>query len=291
MGYSPKWLFLYLFNFDNIDLTSVLYLSFATPVATSQRLQEFLKKHNIQPVLIFENLTEPATKKVAYRSLKPFSGIYLIVNLENGKYSVGSAVMGNLYMRFHSHLFAFTGNVRVANAVKKYGLSEFAFIVLEIVPQEGESPGTQNSTALLNREDHYIKTLCPEYNIAPLASNTAGWNHTEETKQKMRENYSEERRQQVAEINKGKTLSDETKALIREAALNRKPMSLETRLKCVTNVRPVTITDLDGTNPQFFPTITLAAEAIGCDVKTIRRALQSTGIIKRKYLVTDTLDT
>ena len=107
----------------------------------------------------------------------------------------------------------------------------------------------------------------------------------------MRENYSEERRQRVAEINKGKTLSDETKALIREAALNRKPMSIETRLKCIVNVRPVTITELDGSNPQFFPTIVSAAEAIGCDVKTIRRALQSNGVIKRKYLVTDTVDT
>jgi group I intron endonuclease len=126
---------------------------------------------------------------------------------------------------------------------------------------------------LLNREDHYIQTLCPEYNIAPLASNSSGWNHTEETKEKMQENYSDERRQRVAEINKGKTLSDETKALLREAALNRKPMSIETRLKCIVNVRPVTITELNGSNPQFFPTIVSAAQAIGCSVKTIQRAL------------------
>jgi group I intron endonuclease len=170
-------------------------------------------------------------------------------------------------------LFSHTGNVLVANAVKKYGLNEFVFLVLEIVPQEEESNNTQNSIALLNREDHYIQTLCPEYNIAPLASNSSGWNHTEETKEKMQENYSDERRQRVAEINKGKTLSDETKALLREAALNRKPMSIETRLKCIVNVRPVTITELNGSNPQFFPTIVSAAQAIGCSVKTIQRAL------------------
>ena len=222
-----------------------MYLSVSSPLITSQRLQQFLEKHQIKPVLVFENLADTATKKVAYRSLKPFSGIYLIVNLANGKYYVGSAVTGNLYMRFHRHLFAHTGNVLVANAVKKYGLNEFVFLVLEIVPQEEESNNTQKSTALLNREDHYIQTLCPEYNIAPLASNSSGWNHTEETKEKMRENYSEERRQRVAEINKGKTLSDETKSLLREAALNRKPMSTETRLKCIVNVRPVTITELE----------------------------------------------
>jgi group I intron endonuclease len=162
-----------------------LYLSLGTPVISSQRLQQFLEKHNIKPVLIFENLADPSTKKVAYRSLKPFSGIYLIVNLVNGKYYVGSAVTGNLYMRFHRHLFAYTGSVLVANAVKKWGLNEFVFLVLEIVPQEEESNNMEKSTALLNREDHYIQTLCPEYNIAPLASNSSGWNHTEETKEKM----------------------------------------------------------------------------------------------------------
>lgn len=41
----------------------------------------------------------------------------MIVNLVRGKYYVGSAVTGNLYMRFHKHLFSFTGNKRVANAV------------------------------------------------------------------------------------------------------------------------------------------------------------------------------
>ena len=57
-------------------------------------------------------------------------------------------------------------------------------------------------------------------------------------------------------------------------------------------MRPVTITELNGSNPQFFPTIVSAAEAIGCSVKTIQRALQkSNGVIKRKYLITDTADT
>jgi len=43
----------------------------------------------------------------------------MIVNLVTGEYSVGSAVTGNLYMRFYKHLFSFTANKRVANAVKK----------------------------------------------------------------------------------------------------------------------------------------------------------------------------
>lgn len=94
----------------------------------------------------------------------------MIVNLVTEEYYVGSAITGNLYMRFYKHLFSFAGNKRVANAVNKYGLSNFAFLVLEIVPQKDK----MDSTLLLNREDYYLKKLKPKYNIIPLASNSIG---------------------------------------------------------------------------------------------------------------------
>jgi len=90
---------------------------------------------------------------------------------------------------------------------------------------------------------------------------------------------------------------------MREAALQRKPMSMESRLKCAVNVRPITITDLDGTNPQNsgIPSCTQgcfsiieAAKVIVCNEKPIiakARALSSNGILKRKNLVTYTIDT
>lgn len=81
-------------------------------------------------------------KKIAYRSLKPFSGIYMVVNKATGQFYIGSDVTGNIYMRFHKHLFSLTGNKRVANAVNKYGLSEFAFLVLEFVCQKDKTDST-----------------------------------------------------------------------------------------------------------------------------------------------------
>lgn len=66
---------------------------------------------------------------------------------------------------------------------------------------------------------------------------------------------------------------------------------MDSLLKCAVNVLPITITDLEGTNPQNFISITEAAKVIGCNEKTIRRALNSNGIIKSKYFVTDTIDT
>jgi group I intron endonuclease len=269
------------------DVSNIQYASITLPVACSHRLQSFLDKHNIKPVMVFEDLTNPETKKLAYRTLKPFSGIYLVVNSVNGKYYIGSAVTGNIYMRLHKHLFSKMGNVLVGKAVEKYGLEKFFFLILELVPQQN----TVDVKLLLEREDHYILTLKPEYNIAPLATNSVGWKHSEESIQKMKQGYSDERRQKVGSINKGEALSEETRNLIRKAALQRKPMSMESRLKCAVNVRPITITNLDGTNPQNFSSIIEASKVIECNEITIRRALNSNGLIKRKYLVTDTIDT
>jgi group I intron endonuclease len=274
-------------SFFNAEVSSLLYASISLPFVCSNRLQSFLDEHNLKPVMVFEDLTNPDTKKLAYRTLKPLSGIYLVLNLADKKYYVGSAITGNIYMRMHKHLFSKLGNILVSRAVEKYGLENFVFLVLEIVPYQD----TVDVKLLLEREDYYIKFMCPEYNIAPLATNSAGWKHSEESIQKMIQNYSKERRTRVGEINKGKTLSEETRNLMREAALQRKSMSIESRLKCAVNGRPITITNLDGTNLQNFSSIVEAAKVIECSEKTIRRALESNGIIKRKYLVTDTIDT
>jgi len=68
----------------------------------------------------------------------------------------------------------------------------------------------------------------------------AGWHHTEESKQKIREaaknrkkppSISEETRRKLSEAQKGKVVSDETKAKLSEIAKNRPPMSAETRRK------------------------------------------------------------
>ncbi len=102
----------------------------------------------------------------------------------------------------------------------------------------------------------------------------------------MRDNYSEERRERVGNINKGKTLSllfpyppagdrekEETRELIRKSALLREPMSIESRMKCATNMRPVTIINLDGSNPIDFISIKEASNGISCAEKTIQRVL------------------
>lgn len=82
----------------------------------------------------------------------------MIVNLVNGNIYVGSAVTNKMPNRFHKHLFGFSGSKMVAAAVLKYGLNNFAFLVLsrDTIPVVITK---ENNKELLNLEDHYLSTL------------------------------------------------------------------------------------------------------------------------------------
>lgn len=103
------------------------------PVVCSERLRLILDKHQITPKLVFENLSKISSKATAYQLLQPFAGVYTIVNLVNGKCYVGSAITGNLYNRFNSHLYSFRGSRLLAKSVQKYGRDNFAFVLVETI--------------------------------------------------------------------------------------------------------------------------------------------------------------
>ena len=122
----------------------------------------------------------------------------MIINLVNGNTYIGSAITGRMPIRFYKHLFGLQGSKVVSAAVQKYGLENFAFVILDTLPNVVIQEDNQ---ALLEMEDHYIQQLLPYYNIAPQAGNTFGVTHTEETKLKMRINYSSERREAIGNLN------------------------------------------------------------------------------------------
>ena len=208
------------------------------------------------------------------------SGIYLILNKVTLDYYVGSASTNKFYVRFSNHLFNFHGSKVVKNAVKKHGISSFAFIVLELFP---EKVNKENNKRLLDLEDFYLKSLLPNYNILTEAGSSFGYKHTEVDRKKMTDFYSNERRERIGNLNRGKKLLPETIEKLREKALSRLPMSEDTKQKCIAHTRPVVISNLNGTVYGEYSTILDAAKAINCNEKTIRRALTTEkGLVKKQ---------
>ena len=260
----------------------------STTTEISLRLKEIIQELNLTPVYIFEDLNLENTRNKILNETRNLSGIYMIVNKITKDYYIGSASTNRIYSRFCNHIIYFRGSKIVKLAVKKYKLENFAFLVLELYPH---IINKENNKELMDLEDKYLKLLLPNYNILTEAGSSFGYKHTEVDRLKMKDIYSEERREQIGKLNRGKILSKETIEKIREKSLNRKPMSKETREKCITNTRPIILYNLNGSVYGNYSSIVEAAKAINCSDKTIRRALKTPKkLVKRQWIVKDLVD-
>ena len=251
----------------------------------SERLNSIIKELELNPVYIFENLDSENIRKQILNETKGLSGIYMIVNKITKDYYIGSAATNRFYARLSNHLIYFRGSKIVKSAVKKYKLNNFALIILELYPNIVTK---ENNKELLDLEDKYLKLLLPNYNILTEAGSSFGYKHTEVDRQKMKDIYTDTRREMIGSLNRGKNLSPETIEKMKEKALNRSPMSDETKKKCIEQTRPVVLYNLNGTVYGEYSTILDAANSINCGEKTIRRALKTEkGLVKRQWIVKD----
>ena len=237
-------------------------------------VNKILTELYLNPVYIFENLFTETIKKQILNETKGLSGIYMILNKITRDYYIGSASTNRFYARFSNHVIYFRGSKIVKSAVKKYELKNFAFIILELYPNVVTKI---NNKELLDLEDKYLKLLLPNYKILTEAGSSFGYKHTEIDRIKLKDIYSEARRERIGNLNKGKILSPETIEKLRAKALNRPPMSEVTKQKCITlfNKKAVVLYNLNGTVYGKFSSILEAANSINCGEKTIRRALKT----------------
>lgn len=284
------------FFIQHKNYSNVTSLSSFTPLSKdfkinlkdkSKILVEFIIEKNLTPVYAYENLHLDETKKQILRETKGLSGIYLILNKVTLKYYIGSASTGRFYSRFSNHLIYFRGSKFVKNAVHKYKLFNFAFLILELFP---DIVNKENNKKLIDRENQYLKSLLPNYNILTEAGSSFGYRHTEIDKIKMKTNYSLERRLKIGNLNKGKSLSIETKEKIKQKALTRDRTKINLSEKSLLNMKknskPLILLNLDYTIFGAYNSITEAAKAINCSVKTISRALATEKkILKKRFIV------
>lgn len=289
--YSPKW-------FRNINLgdnsrlnstRSILCLrnkykpantirSYSTstrPSNYSSSVTKFLEEKNLKSVFMYEDLNTEEIKNTIIKDTENLSGVYLILNKITGDYYIGSASTNKIYSRFYRHLLNFTGSRIVKLAVKKYGLDNFAFFILELYP---DIITIENNKNLLDLEDFYLKSLLPNYNILTEAGSNFGYRHTEVDRIKMKANYSESRRARIGNLNKNKVFSEEVIQKMRESALKRKkPIFSE---KALNNMKKksksITLYNL-GNRTVYgkYPSIKEAALFVNSSEKTIIRSLKT----------------
>lgn len=101
-------------------------------------------------------------------------GIYRIDCVSNGSFYIGSA--SDMRKRWASHRHhlrkGIHDNPHMVAIYKKYGMDSLVFSIVEYCER----------SALLEREQHYIDTLCPDINIVRVAGSTVGHKRTETQK-------------------------------------------------------------------------------------------------------------
>lgn len=147
------------------------------------------------------------------------SGVYLIQSTRDDRIYVGSSV--NIAKRFAGHLSDLRKkkhpNSKLQNFVNKYGIDFLEFYVLKRC----------SSDVLVDREQYYIDTLSPEFNICRRAGSVLGIKRSKESIEKTRRALIGRKCPEVSNANKkrvGWILSEEHKRKIGNANRgNRRP--------------------------------------------------------------------
>ena len=133
------------------------------------------------------------------------SGIYQIKNICTNKFYIGSAL--NIEKRKNEHFNLLLRNrhfnSHLQNAWNKYGEENFKFEILEECERE----------KLIEKEQYYLDTLKPLYNICKIAGSSLGIKRSTETIEKLRISH-------LGNLNcLGRKISDQHKENIRKGKL------------------------------------------------------------------------
>lgn len=160
----------------------------------------------------------PADFKLAPLWVSKASGIYKISSIIDDRFYIGSTC--NLYDRYYRHTAELKGNKhcnsRLQNFANKYTVESLLYEVIEYC----------EINLLLIREQWYLDTLTPSFNIAKIAASRLGIKASPETIKKLSDSHkgfvpSEETRKKLSEAGKGRKMSPEHRERLMEISRNR----------------------------------------------------------------------
>jgi len=231
------------FAFTSLRLISFsAYHSFATFVPIQSYSSS--SPSRVVPEISYSNAD--TLKESILNENKSKSGIYRFTNTINGKSYIGSAI--NLSYRFHQYYsykflstYLSSRKSYIYSSLLKNGYSNFKLEILEYC----------KASDVIAREQFYITSLCPEYNILQTAGSRFGSKHTVEAKAKM------------SVVKKGKPSMFLGKEHSEES---KKKLSLSTLSKI-----KVQVTDLETNITISYNSMTAAAIALNIRVNAISK--------------------
>jgi hypothetical protein len=197
-----------------------------------------------------------------FQDNKGKTGVYMWYNKKSGKSYVGSSI--DLSIRFSSY-YSLPYLIRrnssyICNALFKDGYSQFSLTILEYIDIRN-IPKDQIKELILEREQYYLNSLKPSYNILIKAGNSIGYKHSEESILKM------------SNVNN--------------------PMFGKTGINHPTSKKVyVYIIDLDSKDPileKSFNTCTDAAKFFDCSLRQISYYLNKNKLFKKQWILSSTL--
>lgn len=234
-----------------------------------------------KPIKSYYDLHLLRTQLLILKENKQKSGIYCIFNNLNGKFYIGSAITNRINTRFRNHCIHGTGSSLLKKSINKYGLENFSFFILEYYPGFVHKENMKKAHLnLLSRETYYINLLNPYYNILTSGFSSLGYKHSEETINKMKMNYSETRKLKIGNLNKNKSLSNETKSLLSKKI---KLRYIETNYKEFLSKRfskPIILYKKDGIFDSEYNSIQEFCKKFKCCTKTVNKCLKSNTLFR-----------
>lgn len=222
------------------------------------------------------------------------AGIYKWEHIEFGKIYIGSSVdiSQRLKNYFTKSYLIRNKTAYICNALLCHGFSAFSLTILEYIDITDKSKD-EAKNLILSREQHFIDSLSPDYNISLIAGSLLGYLHTEGSKKKMSEaksgvnhplfgrTHSAETKEKMSKAHKGKSLSTETKAKLS------KPLTEETKAKMSISKGGGTIFVYDSKNLLIntFGSTRKAAEFFKCSHVTIAKYVKNRKLFKEQWVL------
>lgn len=257
----------------NIRTYSTSNLSTLYPPAGDQEKQD--NTDNLVPLIAYDNFKENRVNIL--KEQKDKSGIYCLINKNNGHSYVGSSI--NLASRMRNYLnTAFLKskqniNMPIVKALLKYNPSNFKLLILEYVDLK----------TLTLRETYYITYVLPYYNVLKQGYSSLGYIHTKETKALL------------SQLAKNRVHTDETKALIARALTGEnnpfynKSHSMENKVRIIEakSAYPVYIYNSFKKLLIIFPSVGTLANLIKSNLATIVNVIKEEILFRGEWYFTN----